>query len=524
MKNFQPNSSDANRHWSSATGYWPSAIDYWRLACPRALLAGVALAALTAALAAQDAAPHLTLDDAVRLALANNRSIKVDAYSRAIARANLLSAYGQFDPALNFNRSYGQTYSASSASPQNGFLPPATLIQADYYSLALGGVLPWGLQYSLGGNAQNQRGAYNGFASNYLTTGGITITQPLLRGFGFGANLLGVRVARADRAISDWQYRQTVIDTVTSVVIAYSNLAAAHEILRITRSSRDLAAGLFAENEKRFKVGSMSANDVTSARARTALREEAILYAERAVRDYDNQLRLLVGEETFSPDGPLLAIEPPPPPEVAVQPAADLKKALALRPDYQRARLGLAKSRYNQASARNQLLPQVDFVGSYGYTGYDQNFAASRRQVAERDNRAYSAGVAVSVPLTFARGRGQARAARLQVRQAEADLKRLEEDVALAVATAAGQIETTDKRVEATRAALKLTQQSLDEEIKKLRAGASSTFNVLYIQDQLAGAENSFYQALVDQRRAAAIYEHETGATLARYHVILTDK
>jgi outer membrane protein TolC len=201
-----------------------------------------------------------------------------------------------------------------------------------------------------------------------------------------------------------------------------------------------------------------------------------------------------------------------------------LKHAYALRPDYQAARLGVDKGRANAAAARNQLLPQVDFVGSYGYTGYDQNFAASRRQVADQDRRAYSAGVVVSVPMTFARGRGQARAARLQVRQAEADLNRLEENIALAVATAAGQIETTEKRVEATQAALKLTQQSLDEEIKKLRAGASSTFNVLYIQDQLAGAENSYYQALADQRRAAALYEHETGTTLERHQVTLNDK
>jgi outer membrane protein TolC len=484
----------------------------------------LALAAIAAGLAAQDASPRLTLDDAISLALANNRSIKVDAYSRSIARANLLSAYGQFDPSLNFTRSYQEAYTASSAAPENGFLPPATLIQSDYYSLSLGGVLPWGLQYSLGGNAQNQRGTYNGFTNNYLTTGGITITQPLLRGFGFGANLLGVRIAKADRAISDWQYRQTVIDTITNVVIAYSNLVAAHENLRIAQNSRDLAAGLLAENEKRFKVGSMSANDVTSARARTAFREEAILYTQRAVRDSDNQLRLLLGEEAFPADGSLLTFDPPAQPDEAVHPAEDLKKAYTLRPDYQQARLGREKNRYSEVAARNQLLPQVDFVGSYGYTGFDQSFATSRRIVANQDNRAYSAGVVVSVPLTFAKGRGQARAARLQLRQVEADFKRLEENIALAVAMAVGQIDTTQKRVEATRTALKLTQQSLDEEIKKLRAGASSTFNVLYIQDQLAAAENNYYQALADQRRAAAVYDHEIGTTLAHYQITLSER
>ncbi len=479
---------------------------------------------LSAALAAQDTAQPLTLDDAIRLALASNLSIKVDAYSRSIARANLLSAYGQFDPALNFSRSKSENYSLSLASPDNGFLPPATLVRTDTYALSLGGVMPWGLSYSIGGSAQNQRGSYNGFNDAFQTFGGIQVTQPLLRGFGFGANLLGVRIARADRAISDWQYRQTVIDTVTNVTVAFSNLVAAHENLRTAQRSRELAAGLIAENEKRFKVGSMSENDVTTARSRMALREEAILYAERAVRDSDNQLRLLMGESSFPNDGPLLAVDPPPPPEVDVQPAADLQKAYTLRPDYQQARLAFNKGRYNEASARNQLLPQVNFVGSYGYSGLDQNFAASRRMVADKDNRAYSAGVEVSVPLTFAQGRGAARAARLQVRQTETRLKLIEEEIALGVAAAAGQIETSQKRVAATQAALKLSQQSLDAELKKLRAGASSTFFVLDLQERLAGVENNYYQALADQRRAAAAYEREIGTTLEHYHLTLTDK
>ena len=479
---------------------------------------------LPAALAAQDTVQHLTLDDAIRLALASNLSIKVDAYSRSIARANLLSAYGQFDPALNFSRSKSENYSLSLASPDNGFLPPATLVRTDTYALSLGGVMPWGLSYSIGGSAQNQRGSYNGFNDAFQTFGGIQVTQPLLRGFGLGANLLGVRIARADRAISDSQYRQTVIDTVTNVTIAFSNLVAAHENLRTAQRSRELAAGLIAENEKRFKVGSMSENDVTTARSRMALREEAILYAERAVRDSDNQLRLLMGESSFPNDGPLLAVDPPPPAEVDVQPAADLQKAYTLRPDYQQARLSLNKNRYNEASARNQLLPQVNFVGSYGYSGLDQDFAASRRMVADKDNRAYSAGLEVSVPLMFAQGRGAARAARLQVRQTETRLKLIEEEIALGVAAAAGQIETAQKRVAATQAALKLSQQSLDAELKKLRAGASSTFFVLDLQERLAGVENNYYLALADQRRAAAAYEREIGTTLEHYHLTLTDK
>jgi outer membrane protein len=463
-----------------------------------------------AALPAQEPGPVLTLDDAIRVALANNRSIKVDAFSREIARANLLAAYGAFEPALNFGRSRSEFYSLSLTSANNGFISYSTLIRTDDYSLSLAGTTPWGLSYSLGGTADNQRGTYNGFLNNYLTTAGITVRQPLLRGFGFGANLVNVRLARTNRAISQAQYRQAVVDTITRVIDAYSYLVLTHEYLRAVLRTRDGAAQLLAENEKRFKVGAVSENDVTSARARAALREQGVLAAERSVRDADNQLRQLMGESTFSHHGPLLAVVPPPPAEAEIQPAEDLQHAYAQRPDYQQARLGLEAYRYSDSAVRTQLLPKVDFVGSYGYTGLDPDFAASRRMVSDRDNRSYSVGVEVSVPLTFAQARGQARAARLKVRQAEADLKRLEADIALSVAAA--------------RTAQRLNEQLLEAELKRLRAGTGSTFNVLYQQEYLSTADTQYAAALADQRRAVAEYERTIGATLERHHITLTDQ
>jgi outer membrane protein TolC len=133
--------------------------------------------------------------------------------------------------------------------------------------------------------------------------------------------------------------------------------------------------------------------------------------------------------------------------------------------------------------------------------------------------------VEVSIPLTFAQGRGNARAARLRLRHDEEDLEFLKASIALSVTKAAGQVGTTRKSVEAARLALKLAQQTLDAELKKLRAGAgTSTFVVLQYQDQLAQAETNYYQALADQRSAAALYDREIGTTLEHYSISLTDK
>jgi outer membrane protein TolC len=245
-----------------------------------------------------------------------------------------------------------------------------------------------------------------------------------------------------------------------------------------------------------------------------------VLLAERSAGDLENQLRELIGETTYPVNGPPLELEALPPAQtVTVDAASDLKRAFTLRPDYQAARLGIIRRRATRSAAQSQLLPRVDFVGSYGYSGMDRDFSTARRQVRDQDVRSYSAGVVISVPLTFAEGRGRVRSANLSVRQSEADLVRLEQDIAIDIAAAAGQIETTGRRVAAALTALNLTAQSLEAEQKKFTAGTSSTFLVIQAQDQLANTQNIYARALADQRRALANYDREVGTTLLNRNI-----
>ncbi|HVS51733.1 MAG TPA: TolC family protein [Opitutaceae bacterium] len=458
----------------------------------------------------------LTLDDAIRLALQNNQRVKVSAFSPQIGRANVLAAYGAFDPALTFRRTYSEAEAPGALAP----LVTRALTKTDDYALSLDGLMPWGLTYSIGATANNARDSFASFAGNYVTFGGVSVTQPLLRGFGFGATLANLRVAKANRGISDWQHKQTVIDVVTNVIFAFNGLQQARENLKIAILSRDGAAQLLSENEKRRAVGATSDAEVVQARARVANREESILFADRAVRDVENQFRLLIGDAHFQIDGAALDIaELATAADVAVDVAADLKKAYDLRPDYQAARLGLAIDRANYSLAQNQLLPRLDFVGSYGYSGANRDFPTARDQVRDEDARSYSVGMVVRVPLAFAEGRGRARAAKLNLRQGEADLVRLEQDIAIAVTSAAAQIETTKQRVAADKAAYELAQLALDNEQKRFKAGTSTTFFVLQQQEQLSAAQNAYSRALADQRRAIATYERELGVTLATHRI-----
>lgn len=484
------------------------------------LLAALALVSACGALA-EPAGPTLTLDDAIALALKRNKNLIVVSFGRDISRANLLVARGQFDPALFANR-IGQD---SVAQQNTGLVQLGNVPLYDYrqdtYTAGIEGTTPFGTSYQVYESAVNGRYSFYGYQSDYQTFGGVQITQHLLKGFGFGANLVNVRIMKANRDISDWAYRQSAIATVTNVVLAYSNLQLAHDQLDSARRSHDLAASLLAGNEKEYAVGSISQSEVITARANVAQQEEPILVAERAVRDAQNQLRELVGDEVFLDDEPLFTLVPQPVPDVHADVRADLEKALQLRPDYQQARLGIVKFKAAESAARNGVLPQVDFVGGYGYNGFASTLTASRQLVDRGDNPSYSAGLQVTVPLTFAVGRGTLRSARLQRQQADVDLKRLESDIAVAVATAVGQIETTKKRVAADHASYDLAMKALDAEEKKKLAGSSTTLAVVQQQGFVSLAEASIAAALASQRQAVALYDETLGTTLDRYHITL---
>lgn len=494
----------------------------------RPIFNALSILALTATAFAQAPAAgrveKITLDEAIQRALAKNFSIRVSSFDAAISGARLTEALGKFDPVISGTYNHSESENPQLINPGSGLRPGATGSESDSYDLSLNGLLPTGMTYQLGATSSNARGTFNAFADNYSTFAGISARQPLLRDAGFGPTLATVRIAKTNRNISDWQFKQTIMDTITRVIFAYNDLNFARANLRSVRRSRDLAASLLDDNEKRYRIGSMSEYDVTSARSRVVSREEGILFAERAALDSENFLKQLITDERQPHLLDLhFEIAPPPPaPIVVVDPAVDFRTALQKRPDYQQALLNVQRSGISFRLQRNQVLPRVDLVGSYGYSGNDRDFGISRQQVRDEDFRSFSYGAVVTIPLTFTTERGRYRAAKLQLRQSETSLQSLEQEIVVRVGNAAGQIETTQKRVETARRARELAQQTLDSEVKRLRAGTGSTFFVAQQQEIVSDLETREYRAQSDHHKALAEYDRQLGVTLEKTNVTMT--
>ena len=121
--------------------------------------------------------------------------------------------------------------------------------------------------------------------------------------------------------------------------------------------------------------------------------------------------------------------------------------------------------------------------------------------------RTWSVQLNVSYPL----GRSVADAAvaqgKLQHDQRTTGLQDLETQVVASVREAGRQVSTSLKRVESTKKARELAEQSLQAEEKRLAVGLSDTFRVLQAQRDLARQRVNELNAIISYNRALVDFE-----------------
>lgn len=315
------------------------------------------------------------------------------------------------------------------------------------------GLAPWGMTYDIGasvstaGDSRRDYTRYNPFA-------GLEITQPLLRGFGTDVNLGLIRIARTNQAISDWELRGSIMDVITRTVRAYNEFFYSIGNLEVEKQSRDLAMQILDDNMRRVEIGVMADLDITQARSDAASREERVLVAERQMLDNENALKQLISDQTLRVLNMHLEIAPPPSMKnFRFDKEEDISRALSLRPDYRQALLELNNRHINVVLRRNETLPRLDLQASFGVNGIDTDLYGGVANLSGLRNTSATVGAIFEFPIPNRTARGRLDEAKVRVAQQLLDLQRIEQQIFVDIDNAGGQVDTTRKRMEATRVA-----------------------------------------------------------------------
>jgi outer membrane protein len=507
----------------------------------------------------------LSLREALSMALDNNKDIEVARENVRIAEFDLRGAHGAYDPRFTSQAFYERIESPISSflsGGQNG-----STIQSDYTGTArLEGQSPvLGGSYRLDFssvklNTNNQFTALN---PQYPTTLSLSYTQPLWRGLRFDNSRRQIEIARKNLSLTDAQFRQRAIDTITNVQRAYWDLVFALRSLQVQRDAVTVARKQLEHNKRLVQEGQLAPIDVVAAEAQISTYEQNVFSAVEAVSRAENGLKNLIAEnqkaelwaESIVPTDPAELTVP----DVSLPDA--LKTAMENRPELQQSNLLREINQIDQRYFKDQTKPAIDLVGTYGVSGLAgavstagvNPFTASSLQVRQRvDELSTLAGLEplpVVPPQTFSPdllgGYGQSLqnllanrygnfkvgvqiSLPLRNRTAEANLGRslvegerigtqreqLEQTIQVDVRNALQSMRSAEARLRAAVATREADEQQFASEQRKLDAGQSTVFLVLQRQTDLTEARAMELKAQTDLNKAIADLQRATGNAL----------
>lgn len=479
----------------------------------------------------------LRLEECIFTALRQNRQLQIERLTPVIARSQLSSAYGYYDPIF-----LADAYAQDSEDP-GGFDPTDFSRDAVYGADSetahadLTGFLPWGMSYSVFGNYAHSDGVRNGLNfESYTSRAGVMLRQRLLRDFWIDAGRLTIQINKRNLAITELGVHYVAMDVVNRVQQAYYELAFAEQNLREQREFYKLREALLNSVRQRIEAGTLTVLDERLAESRLATVAAAVAEAENAVHLAENELRLVLGAAwTNAADSRLSAADP----LVAVPQQFNLQNSwqygLAKRPDLAQLREEVAKANFDLRFRRNQLFPTFDIVASHSRKGSstEQLFPPARPnasfdrawgQLENNDGPTDQIGFIFSIPLGLSAERANFRASKSLKEQAELRVKQYEEIVMREISDAHHTARTHLQRVMLTRRARELAESALEAENQKLIGGKSTVFFVLELQSDLAAARAAELRAQADYNRARSQLQFAEGSLLEHWRMTIEVK
>jgi outer membrane protein TolC len=490
---------------------------------------GTAPAEATAT-AAQPTRPirELRLADAVQLALEKNLDISVERLNPQSVDLQIAGLRNTYLPVVSSSIGQRDNFQLPRDQLQGG---QRVSVATTTYNAGVTQTLPWyggNLSVTFNNNKQDSSSSFVTFNPTFTSSLTASYTQPLLRGFVIDQTRQQIAITQINREIAEETLRATVTQTLANVRNAYWDLVFSRSAVDVAQRALQLADKLVEDNRARVEVGTLAPLDIVQAEAEAANRRQTLAVAEATLQTAELALKRYIVSGT---EDPLWRQELQPVDLPSLEPAPSdiegaVRKALERRTDLINARKNLQSSDISLRYFRNQTLPDVDLVASYGGQGIGGTsirraglgstqiletipggYVDALRLLFNRDYPSWNVQFNVSYNLFGSQADAQFARARVQRNQSQGRLRALELQVATEVTNAALSVQSNLKRVEAAVAARELAERRLEAEQSKFEVGMTTNFFVVQAQRDLRDAQNAELRALADYRKSLVNFE-----------------
>ena len=380
------------------------------------------------------------------------------------------------------------------------------------------------------------------------------VRQHLLQGFGISINDRLIRIARNNREITDISFRLQVTQTVAQIQNIYWDLVSAYETVKAQERAFATAQRTLSDTQKQVQIGTLAPIEIVSAQSQVASVQQSLIVAQT---NLELQQLLMKNAVSKNLTDPVLAAAPVIPTDTMnvpdqepVVPIQDLvNDALSHRPELAQSRITLTNYEINIKGAKNGLLPALDVYAFYGASsiGGQQNALATcppgstagfctpagtitPSSYGNTFSNLFNSsapdkgvGVQLSIPIFNRSAQADQVRSELEYRQAQMLLQQLENQIRIQVRNAQYTVQQNRALIDSARKGQELAAQNLDAEQKKYSLGASTPFNVLQMQRNLATAESSLVSAMSAYEKSRVTLDQVTGNLLDHLGIRMDD-
>ncbi len=514
----------------------------------------------------------LSLREAISLALDHNKDIEVARQNVKIAEFDLLGSKGVYDPRLS-----SASFFERVKTPVSNFLSGGSngaITSSDYTATArLEGDTPkYGGNYRLDFSSirQTTNNQFTGLTPQYPTSLLFTYTQPLVRGLKFDNNRRQIEIAKKNLSLTDSQFRQRAIETITGVQRAYWDLVFALRNLQIQRDALQDARSQLEHNKRLVNEGSLAPIDVVAAESQVATFEGELYTALEGVSLAENRLKNLIAENRQAEiwNRSLIPTDPVDMAQPSVSLPEAMKTAIENRPELQQSTVAQEINKIDQKYFKDQTKPGIDFVGSYGVVGLAGNVNpnsinpfSSTNLIRDRVNllsqlagvtpplpepipqtfpptliggygqslqnlfgnryNNFRVGVQIDLPLRNRRAEAQLGRTLVEGQRIQTQREQLEQSIQVEVRNALQVMQSAQAKLHSAAIARETSEQQYESEKRKLDAGQSTVFLVLERQTAFTTARGSELRAQTELNIATAELQRAMGNSLTVNSVVV---
>ena len=468
---------------------------------------------------AQEEGRRLSLKEAIKLAVENNLDVRAELFNPASAEADINSTRGIYNPLLFLQTEYRNS---STLSPNRNIVGGAAVSRQKSiaYDAGVSQLVPTGgtLEADFNNSWNDNNFGLGKYFNSDVT---LSFVQPLLKNFGRETTELNIDVARFGKEGALEQFKSRLMEIISQVQTQYHQLYSARENLEVKRASLNLAETILTNTRAQVKAGVLPGMEILNAEFGAATQKKGLIDAERALRDQEDQLRLLL---QIHDTAEIIPVDTPFRADYQVDEPGAIKRALESRPDLRQQRISLKTSELQARVARNQTLPELDFNASAAFTGLSDKYSRDLERVGSGRYPIWIAGLKLTYPIGNDTAENNFIKSKLKVDQTRTQINSLEETISTNVRSAIRAVRSGYLQLDVTSRGRTYAEEVMDAYIKKQKVGLATTKDLLDVLNNLVTARGNEIQAVVDYNNAIVALWKSSGELLEREGITLGSK